>query len=98
MTQEEAYHLIVKAAQANVVNKTRILKVAEEWDWQSRGPENDDEEKNRIWHPEFAPRTAFSLFNAFTEVQKSRMIANPVSTNIQTMGLTEFFYTEYNRA
>jgi hypothetical protein len=98
MTQEDAYHLIVKAAQAGVVNKTRILRVAEEWDWQDRGPENDEEEKSRIWHPEFKPRTAYSLFNAFTEVQKDRMKANPVSTNIQTMGLTEFFYAEYNRA
>jgi len=98
ISQEEAYHLIVKAAQANVVNKTRILRVAEEWDWQDRGPQNDDEEKSRIWHPEFKPRTAYSLFNAFTEVQKDRMKVNPVQTNIQTMGLTEFFYTEYNRS
>jgi hypothetical protein len=37
------------------------------------------------------------LFNAFTEVQKDRMAANPVNTNIQTMGLTEFFYTEYSK-
>ncbi len=98
VTQEEAYHLIVKAAQAGVVNKTRILRVAEEWDWQDRGPQNDDEEKNRIWHKEFKPRTAYSLFNAFTEMAKDRMKVNPVSTNIQTMGLAEFFYDIYNQA
>ena len=98
LSQKEAYHMIVRAAQANVVNKTRILRVAEEWDWQERGPQTQSEEENRIWHPEFKPRTAYSLFNAFTEVQKDQMKANPVSTNIQTMGLTEFFYTEYNKS
>lgn len=97
LSQEEAYHMIIKAAQANVVNKTRILKVAEEWDWQERGPENDIEEKERVWHPEFKPRTAYSLFNAFTEVQKDQMQANLVNTSINTMGLSRFFYAEYNQ-
>lgn len=97
LTEREAYHLIIKAAQAQVVKKTRILRVAEEWDWQEKGPQNDEEEKTRIWHPEFKPRTAYSLFNAFTEVQKDQMQANPVNTNISTMSLTKFFYTEYNR-
>lgn len=91
ITQEEAYHLIVKAAQAGVVNKTRILRVAEEWDWQYRGPKNDEESESRIWHLEFAPRTVYSLFNAFTEVNKSLMKVNPVSASLKTMGLTTFF-------
>ncbi len=95
LTEKEAYHLIVKAAQSQVLKKTRILRVAEEWNWQERGPQND-EEKTRIWHPEFKPRTAYSLFNAFTEVQKDQMQANPVNTNINTMSLSQFFYTEYN--
>lgn len=97
VSKEEAYHMIVRAAQKGVVNKTRILTLAEEWDWQERGPQNEVEQKGRIWHPEFKPRTAYSLFNAFTEVQKDRMAVNPVQTNIQTMGLTEFFYTEYSQ-
>ena len=98
LSQKEAYHIIVKAAQANVLNKTRILRVAEEWDWQDRGPQNNDEEQHRIWHPEFKPRTAYSLLNAFTEVQKDQMKANPVNTNINTMGLSQFFFAEYNRS
>lgn len=97
LTQTEAYHMIVRAAQAEVVKKTRILRVAEEWDWQQKGPQNDEERKARPWHWEFEPRTAYSLFNAFTEVQKDQMQANPVNTNINTMGLSQFFYTEYNR-
>jgi hypothetical protein len=98
ITVEEAHHMIIKAAQQGVVNKTRILKVAEEWNWQERGPENEVEERERIWHPEFKPRNAYNLFQAFTEVQKDRMAVNPVQTNIQTLGLTEFFYTEYNKS
>jgi len=96
LSQEEAYHLIVKAAQADVVNKTRILTVAEEWDWQDRGPQNEVEEQGRIWHPEFKPRTAYNLFQAFTEVQKDRLALNPVNTNLSTLGLTEFFHAEYS--
>ncbi len=93
--QEDAYHLIVRAAQANVLNKTSILTVAEEYDFQHRGPDTEEEYKRRLWHPEFKPRTAYSLFQAFTEVQKDRLALNPVSTNLSTLGLTEFFHAEF---
>lgn len=96
ITQEEAYHFIIKAAQENVLNKTKILTVAEEWDWQERGPQNDIEEQEKLWHSDFRPRTAFSLFNAFTEVSKDSLALNPVATNIKTMGLTEFFCKEFS--
>jgi len=95
LTKEDAYHLIVRAAQANVLNKTRILTVAEEWDFQEKGPQNENDELNRVWHPEFRPRTAYNLFQAFTEVQKDRLALNPVSTNLSTLGLTEFFHAEF---
>jgi hypothetical protein len=52
-----AHHLMVEAIQANVLPASRLPKVIEAW------------EEPR--HEEFAPRTAWSLFNAFTEVQKS---------------------------
>jgi len=97
LTQKEAYHIIIKAAQANVVNKTRILRVAEEWGWQERGPENDIEAEERNWHPAFKPRTAYSLLNAFTEVHKDQMKINPVHTNINTMALSQFFDARYNQ-
>lgn len=95
LSQEEAYHLIVKAAQADVLNKTRILTVAEEYDFQGRGPDTEEEYERRLWHPDFKPRTAYSLFNAFTEVQKDRLKLNPVQTNLSTLGLTEFFHAEF---
>src|SRR5207247_11478309 len=51
-----AHHLMVEAVKANVVPASRLPKVIEAW------------EEPR--HEEFAPRTAWSLFNAFTEIQK----------------------------
>ena len=52
-----AHHLMVEAVRANVLPASRLPKVMEAW----------DEPK----HEEFVPRTAWSLFNAFTEVQKA---------------------------
>jgi len=52
-----AHHLMVEAVKANVLPASRLPKVIEAW----------EEPK----HEEFAPRTAWSLFNAFTEVQKA---------------------------
>jgi hypothetical protein len=51
-----AHHLMVEAIRSNVLPASRLPKVIEAW------------EKPR--HEEFTPRTAWSLFNAFTEVQK----------------------------
>ena len=52
----QAHHLMVEAIRANVLPASRLPKVMEAW------------EEPR--YEEFAPRTAWSLFNAFTEVQK----------------------------
>ena len=51
-----AHHLMVEAIRANVLPASRLPKVIEVWD--------------EPRHEEFTPRTAWSLFNAFTEVQK----------------------------
>ncbi len=50
------HHLMVEAIRASVLPASRLPKVIEAWD--------------EPRHEEFAPRTAWSLFNAFTEVQK----------------------------
>jgi hypothetical protein len=55
---EGADHLLVEAVRRNALPASRLPKVLDAW------------EKPR--HEEFAPRTAWSLFNAFTEVQKTR--------------------------
>jgi hypothetical protein len=51
-----AHHLMVEAIRRNVLPASRLPKVIEAWD--------------EPRHEEFKPRTAWSLFNAFTEVQK----------------------------
>jgi hypothetical protein len=51
-----AHHLMVEGIKANVLPASRLPKVIEAW------------EEPR--YEEFTPRTAWSLFNAFTEVQK----------------------------
>lgn len=57
LPQAHAHHLMVEAIRARVLQASRLPKVIEAWE---EPP-----------HPEFAPRTAWSLFNAFTEVQKA---------------------------
>ena len=52
-----AHHLMVVAIRENVLAASRLPKVLEAWE--------------RPKHEEFAPRTAWSLFNAFTEVKKA---------------------------
>jgi hypothetical protein len=53
----QAHHLMVEAVKADVLPASRLPKVIEAW----------EEPK----HVEFTQRTAWSLFNAFTEVAKS---------------------------
>lgn len=51
-----AHHLMVEAIRSNVLPASRLPKVLEAWEEPA--------------HTEFLPRTAWSLFNAFTEAQK----------------------------
>lgn len=88
---DKAYAIIVRAAQVGVVNKTKILSLANEWDYQAVIPKTDERE----WYKEFVGRNAYSLFNVFTQVGKERMKTNPVQANISTLDLTNFFYKEF---
>jgi hypothetical protein len=87
------YGLIIDAARNGVINKTKILEVANEWQLQHRGPANVIEEDR--YHPEFAPRTAYSLFNAFTECSKAIQERNPVEANSRSIKLTEYFHSQF---
>jgi hypothetical protein len=68
---------MVEAIQANVLPASRLPKVIEAW----------EEPK----HEEFAPRTAWSLFNVFTEVEKS---ACPRAQMEGSLRLTKLFRRE----
>ena len=92
INDDMAYAAIIRAAQAGVVNKTKVLTLADEWAFQAVEPSTDERE----WHEEFMPRNACSLFNAFTQVNKAKMESNPVQANISTMDLTKFFCDEFN--
>ncbi|MFH1680622.1 MAG: DUF932 domain-containing protein [Candidatus Eisenbacteria bacterium] len=58
LSPETADHLMVEAVRKNVLPASHLPKVMEAWE--------------RPKHEEFAPRTAWSLYNAFTEILKSR--------------------------
>jgi uncharacterized protein DUF932 len=72
-----AHHLMVEAVKASVVPASRLPKVIEAWE--------------RPRHEEFQPRTAWSLFNAFTEVQKS---ASPRLQMEESLRLSALFRLE----
>jgi hypothetical protein len=57
MPPERAHHVMVSAIRVGITPASRLPKILEAW----------DEPK----HEEFEPRTAWSLFNAFTEVLKA---------------------------
>ena len=89
---DTAYATIVRAAQQGIINKTKMLTLADFWGYQSSQPEKEDKE----WHEEFMPRTVFSLFNCFTQIEKERFSKNPVQSNIKTMDIATFFRSEFN--
>ena len=93
ISDDVAYATIVRAAQANVINKTKVLTLANEWNRQSVEPITEPDYE---WHPEFKGRNAYSLFNAFTQVEKDRLAINPVKSNIATIDLSGFFSKEFS--
>jgi hypothetical protein len=58
MTDRDAHHLMIESMEQGIVPATRLPVIAGHW----REPK----------HEEFKPRTAWSLMNAFTEVEKDR--------------------------
>lgn len=56
LTDAQADHIVCDAFRAGAIGKTAIAEVLKQWDTPA--------------HPEFADRTAWSLFNGFTEVYK----------------------------
>jgi len=93
LSNAKACETIIDAARANVINKTDVVDVANEWEWQNKG--QDEPVEGKIWHPEFEPRNAYSLMNAFTEVGKIYQERNPVSYPNRTMDLVKFLGQRY---
>jgi len=74
LANTDAHDLLVRAAATGVISYTGIRKVRQEWLTPS--------------HEAFHPRSAWSLFNAFTEVAKSY---EPVARSQRTLALTGLF-------
>jgi hypothetical protein len=58
LEDRDAHSLVIRAMQANVIPNARIRDVVDQWE--------------KPAHEDFEPRTAWSLFNGFTEVLKNR--------------------------
>ncbi len=76
LSPAQASHVILSAYRKGIISTLQLPLVCKEWE----EPRHDD----------FRPRTAWSLFNAFTEVLKPRAISAPqqfVSSTIRLNGL-----------
>lgn len=76
LTPAMASHVILQAYRRGIISTLQLPLVCQEW----------EEPK----HEDFAPRTAWSLFNAFTEVLKPRAVSAPqafVASTIRLNGL-----------
>lgn len=70
----EAHHLMIEAVKSDAFPASKLPKVIDAYEH----PEHED----------FAPRTAWSLYNAFTQVQKAR---SPQAQIDDTLRLTQVF-------
>ena len=80
VSPERAHHLMIEAVKADVLLASRLPQVIEAW------------EEPR--HEEFRQRTAWSLFNAFTEMQKG---ASPRAQMDSSLWLSSLFRSEIAR-
>jgi len=94
INENRAYATIVRAVRADVIPNADVIKVAQTWDNQVREPLDNEIAVN--WHEEFQPRTAWSLFNCFTENHKKIQEKNPVIASQRSINLTNMFHTEFN--
>ena len=94
ISDNEANDFIFRAGRTGVIGKSIAWRVADEWDNQLKYPETE-EQFNREWHSEYRDRNAFNLLNAFTQAEKERKERNPVASNIESLGLSNFFYNEF---
>ena len=86
----QASKLILDAARFDAINDKDCVGVYDEWLWQASKPSQVVGAK-RVWHPEFKDRTAYSLFNAFTEVHKTAQNRNPVQASNRSLNLSRYF-------
>jgi hypothetical protein len=84
LTPAHASHIILSAFRRGIISTLQVPKVCDEWEEPS--------------HEDFRPRTAWSLFNAFTEVLKARSVAAPQQFVAQTIRLNGLMLPEATQA
>lgn len=80
LTPAQASHIILTAFRRGVISSLQLPKVCQAWEEPT--------------HEDFRPRTAWSLFNAFTEVLKPRAVAAPQAFVAQTIRLNGLMLPE----
>jgi hypothetical protein len=76
VSTERASHIILQAYRRGIISTLLLPGVCKEWEEPT--------------HEEFKPRTVWSLFNAFTETLRPKVVANPqafVASTIRLNGL-----------
>ncbi|HEY1599255.1 MAG TPA: DUF932 domain-containing protein [Pirellulales bacterium] len=82
LSEDAANSYLLQAAERGVVGWRLLPQVIKEW----RNPQ----------HEEFRPRTAWSLFNAFTEVLKDRQRTQPARAAAETIQLQSLLLQKEN--
>ena len=93
LSDADAHHLIIESVRAGAINARDCMPLANEWAFQQNGPTNEVEEER--WHPEFALRNAWSLFNAYTEKAKTHQQKNPLEANLRSIRMNGFFKQQF---
>lgn len=88
-----AHDLIINSVRAGAITAKDCFPIAEDWKFQAEGPTNQAEQDR--YHPEFAPRNAWSLFNCYTEKAKSFQKRNPLEANLRSIKMSKFFHKQF---
>jgi hypothetical protein len=80
LTAAQASHVILTAFRRGIISSPQLPRVCQAWE--------------EPQHSDFRPRTAWSLFNAFTEVLKPRAVAAPQAFVAQTIRLNGLMLPE----
>lgn len=89
----QAHDLIIQSVRAGAITAKDCMAVANEWAFQSNGATNEAEQER--WHKEFAPRNAWSLFNAYTEVHKAFQSKNSLEASNRSIKMNGFFHQKF---
>lgn len=84
LTPPQASHVILTAFRRGIISSLQLPHVCKAWEEPA--------------HDQFQPRTAWSLFNAFTEVLKPRAVAAPQQFVAQTIRLNGLMLPEASHA